>query len=462
MDTDRVNRKWWILLGISIGCFMAALDESAISAILPIMNHAFASSISTIGWVATIYLLMISGLLLSFGRLGDLRGHKRVYIFGLAIFILGSALCGLAPTVAAMIVFRALQGFGAAMLLANALALLTRNFPSNQRGQVLGLLATITYIGTMMGPSLGGYLTNQFSWRSVFYINILPGLLALWLSLSFIPRDPTAEKKVPFDLAGAITFTLGLVTLLLGLNQGQAWGWTSLGVFVLLVTAVLLLGAFIMVERYVSYPMLDLSLFQQRLFTTAAISSTLNYFCLSSILFLLPFYLIQGRGFSPDRAGLLFTTLPLTMAIVAPLSGRLSDIIGSRLLATLGMTILTVGLFLLSCLGSQSSLSSVVAVLLTIGLGIGLFASPNNSTLMGSAPHHQQGIAGGILATARNIGMVLGFAVQSAILSTIFANGKGINLFDAIHACFLVSTGAATLGIFTSVIRKTKLSDGVE
>jgi EmrB/QacA subfamily drug resistance transporter len=454
-----VDLKWWVLLAVGVGTFMSALDGSVVNTILPVINRAFGSNVATIEWVVTLYLLVVSGLLLSFGRLGDLRGHKPVYVSGFVVFVLSSALCGLAPAATVLIAFRALQALGAAMLFANAPAILTKNFPPAQRGQALGLQATMTYLGLTVGPSLGGWLTDQFTWRAVFYINIPVGLTALLLSLRFIPPDPGAEHAGRFDLLGALLFTSGLVALLLGLNQGHAWGWTSPALLALVAMAGLLLGAFLVVERHVPNPVLDLSLFRHRLFTASAASAVLNYICLYSITFLLPFYLIQGRGLSPAQTGLLLTAQPLIMAVAAPLSGTLSDRIGSRLPGSLGMAILASGLFLLSRLGPQSSLMDVAVALGIAGLGTGIFISPNTSALMGSAPRHRQGIAAGILATARNVGMVLGVGLAGAIFTTVQAHGQASGLatalFHAVDASFLVATGVAVLGVVTSVLRGT-------
>ena len=452
-----MERKWWVLLAAGIGTFMSALDTSVVNIVLPVVNRDFGSDVATIEWVVTIYLLVVSGLLLSFGRLGDLRGNKPIYVFGFALFVTGSALCGQAPNEFSLIGFRAFQALGAAMIFANAPAILTKNFPPEQRGQALGLQGMMTYLGLTVGPSLGGWLTTQFSWRAVFYINIPVGLLALLLSQRVIPLDPPKENVERFDLAGAATFMTGLVLLLLVLNQGHEWGWTSPLVLSLAVVALLALGVFLFVERRVQMPMLDLSLFRVRLFSAAVTSAVLNYVCLYSVLFLMPFYLIQGRGLSTDQAGLLLTAQPLVMAFAAPLSGTLSDRIGSRLPGTLGMAILAVGLFMLSRLGFTSPQSDIVVWLGVVGLGTGIFVSPNSSALMGAAPQHRQGIAAGILATARNVGMVLGVGLAGAIFTTVQSAGAGSDastaLISGIQAGWLVAAGVAALGALASAMR---------
>jgi len=455
INTTHDNRKWLVLAAIGASTFMTALDTSVVNTVLPVINRSLGSQIATIQWVVTIYLLVVSGLLLSFGRLGDLRGHKPIFLSGFGIFILSSALCGLAPSAGLLIAFRGLQALGAAMLAANSPAILTKSFPASQRGQALGLQATMTYLGLSAAPSVGGWLTDLFSWRAVFYINVPVGLAAFLLSLRFIPKDEGSKNAERFDLTGALLFMAGLVALLLGLNQGAEWGWTSAPILGLFIAAAIFLTVFIFVEKRQAYPMLDLSLFSKRLFTTSTAAALLNYMALFSILFLMPFYLLQGRGLSPSQAGLILTAQPIVMAIVAPLSGTLSDRIGTRLPAVLGMAILAVGLFALARLGPTTPLPLVALVLGIAGLGTGTFISPNNSALMGSAPHQRQGIAAGILATARSAGMVLGIGLAGAIFTTILAASPAeSSLYAATRASFLVACGIASLAAITALIHE--------
>jgi len=454
MPGKRIEAKWWVLVAIGTGTFMSALDGSVVNTILPIVRQAFGSDVATIEWVVTIYLLVLSGLLLTFGRLGDLRGHKNIYVSGFIIFIASSALCGLAPSAGSLILFRGIQAIGAAMLASNSPAILTGNFPTEQRGQALGLGATMTYLGLTVGPSLGGWLTVQFSWRVVFYINVPVGLLALILSLYFIPKDTPAETAKKFDLPGAVVFMAGLVALLLGLNKGAEWSWGSLPILALLGAALTLVILFIWIERRTSDPMLDLSLFRHPLFTASTVNAVLNYICVFTIIFLVPFYLIQGRGLNATQAGMLLTAQPIIMAIAAPISGTLSDRIGSRLPGMLGMLILAGGLFILSRLDFGTPLWVAVLGMAICGLGTGIFISPNNSALMGSAPRPRQGIAAGILASSRNVGMVLGIGLAGAILTTHLAGDAVNGLFSGIRMGFLAAAGVAILGIIAAAVKE--------
>ena len=435
---------------------MSALDGSVVNTILPVLRSAFSSSIASIEWVVTIYLLVLSGLLLSFGRLGDMHGHKRIYLLGFIIFIASSALCGLASTVVEMVIFRAIQALGGAMLAANSPAILTKNFPARQRGQALGLQATMTYLGLTIGPSLGGWLADHFSWRAVFYINVPVGSLAFILSLIFINRDSHTDSREPFDFVGAALFLTGLTALLFGLNRGQDLGWISAPILISISTALIILAIFWWVETRIPSPMLDFKLFSNTLFTLSVISAIFNYMCVYSVTFLMPFYLIQGLGMSPSGAGLILTAMPIIMAIVAPISGGLSDRFGTRLLAFIGMVALAGGLFLLSHLRTDSSPVDIALRLAVTGLGIGIFISPNTSALMGAAPHKRQGIASGVLATSRNMGMVLGVGYAGAIFTTklgLLGNQSANSFVLATQVSFLAATFIALLGIIVSAFR---------
>ncbi|MGD8402905.1 MAG: DHA2 family efflux MFS transporter permease subunit [Anaerolineales bacterium] len=451
-----IETKWLVLIAIGIGTFMSALDGSVVNTILPVIRDHFNTDVATIEWVVTTYLLVVSGLLLSVGRLGDLRGNKVAYIWGFVVFVAGSGLCGLSPTPVFLISARGLQAIGASMLFANSPAILTKNFPASQRGQALGLQGAMTYLGLTTGPFLGGWLADTFGWHSVFYINIPIGLIAITLSLIVIPRDKPAGQTEKFDLAGASTFLVGLVALLFALNQGHNLGWTSPLILGLFIASILILSLFTWIEMRIPTPMLDLSLFKRRVFSMSTISPILNYICVYSVLFLTPFYLIQGRGLSASQAGLILTSQPIIMALTAPVSGRLSDKVGSRIPTTMGMLIFATGLFTLSRLTLESPFWMVVLGLAIGGLGTGLFVAPNNSALMGDAPRNRQGIAAGVLALSRNVGMVLGIGLTGAIFTTFLSKGNpgdADTLVHAFNAGLLFASGVALLASIASFAR---------
>lgn len=449
------NARWWVLVTIGIGTFMSALDGSVVNTLLPVLARGLRTSIAGIEWVTIVYLLVISGLLLSVGRAGDLFGHKRLYLAGFVLFVLGSALCGRAGSAHALVALRAVQALGAAMLMATAPAILTRSFPASQRGRALGALGAFTYLGLTAGPSLGGWLAGTFGWRSVFYVNVPIGLLAIAFARRTITDDHVTQREERFDVVGASLFTAGLLALMIALNQGHAWGWGSPAVLALLAAAALLLLVFVRVERRRPSPMLDLSLFRSRDFSAATVGALLNYACVSAVVFVLPFLLIRGRGLSVQQAGLVLTAQPIVMAIVAPLSGALSDRIGARVPATAGMLLLAAGLACLAVVAPHGTPNAIALSLALVGLGVGMFVSPNNSALMGAAPRSRQGIASAVLATARNVGMVLGVGFAGAVFTTVVARAAtpAAGLPAGAQASLLAAAAVAVAGAVLSALR---------
>lgn len=447
------QHRYWALTTVGLGTFMSALDGSIVNTVLPLLREELNTTVAGIEWVTTVYLLVVSGLLLGFGRAGDLYGQKRVYLSGFILFAIGSALCGLANSVHSLITLRGVQAVGAAMLFSSSPAILTKAFPASERGRALGAQATMTYLGLTVGPALGGWLAHVLGWRWIFYINIPVGLVAILMAWRTITDDRPKAKPEPFDISGAIIFLAGFVALLIALNQGHAWGWHSALTLTVFGVATALIFAFIQIERRSRSPMLDLSLFRNPIFSSTTLSAFLNYICVYSVVFVIPFLLVQGRGLDTRQAGLILTAQPLVMAITAPISGELSDRIGTRGLAMLGMALLSIGLIYLGVAAANDSLRTMVAALAVFGLGIGIFVSPNNSALMGAAPRERQGIAAGVLATARNVGMVCGVGISGAIFTTYLEAGGTNALTRGTQMSLYVGAAIAFVGIFTSAVR---------
>ncbi|MGE3909394.1 MAG: MFS transporter, partial [Chloroflexota bacterium] len=394
------GQRLTLIASLGVGTFTTALSNSVLNAILPLIADAFQTDISAVEWIITAFLLVQSGLLLTFGRLGDMIGHRRVYLSGLAIFIVSLVLCAYAPSVPLLIAARLLQGVGSAMFIANSPPILTAFFPPSQRGQVLGIQATTVYLGLAAGAPIGGFLAGAFGWQAVFLVPIPFAALALTMSWLVLRADILTGLREKFDLAGAVIYLVGLIVLLLALNRGRSWGWTSELTLGCLLAGLALLLVFIWHERRIASPMLDLTLFAQRSFTAPVISSVMNYAASAGTTFLLPFALIQGRELSPGQVGLVLTSQPIVMAVMASVSGGLSDRIGSRIPATAGMAILSLGLFTLSWMTLTTPLWVLSAILAVVGLGIGLFTSPNNSSVLGAVGPQRRGVASGILSTA--------------------------------------------------------------
>ena len=448
-----------MLFSVAFGALMAPLDSSIVNTVLPIIASEFKADVLVIEWVVLAYLLSLSSLLLIGGRLGDLFGDKFLYIVGFALFTLSSMLCGLADGVGSLVASRVLQAVGGAMMIAIGPAILTRSFPASQRGQALGIQASVVYIGLTVGPGLGGAIASALGWRWVFFINLPIGIIAIGVALSVLQTD---RKKVPggrFDFAGAVSFMLTLFTLVLALSRGVAWGWTSgLG---LITGGLFLAGAtlFLWIELQSPHPFFDIRLFRQRLFAAATVSAMLNYMATSTTAFLTPFFLIQGNHMAPAHAGSLLMAMPLVMATVAPMSGWLSDRIGSRIPTVVGMACLATGMFLMGQLGVGGTDQQIVLRLGLAGLGIGLFTSPNNSAIMGALPHTHQGLGSGIVATARTLGNVLGVAVSGSLFGVevqtlvVVLGQEALAVTGAYRHAVTIGAGIALAGAFTSLIR---------
>jgi len=460
-----MERKWLILTSVSLGSLMATLDGSIVNIALPAIETDFRIGLNTVEWVVVAYLLVVGSLLLPFGRLGEVLTFKRVYLAGFAIFTLASVCCGASPNAAMLVAFRVVQGVGAAMLMAMGPAIVAHTFQDHERGRALGLNGVSVAIGLSLGPALGGILTEVATWRAIFLINLPIGLLAILWAARVLPSEKP-RKDQSFDVKGAALSGVALFALLLALSDGQEWGWTSPAVVGLFVAFVVLGAAFLRVERRSIQPMIDLALFKIRPFSAGLASVVVAFAGLFTATFLLPFLLEQGRGFSPIEAGLLLTPVPITMALVAPISGAASDHFGPRVLASTGMALMALSLVSLTQLPVDFALPDLIWRLVLLGVGQGMFMSPNSSAVLGSVPRPRIGTASGTLAQMRVNGQAVGIALSGAIVATRLpvhladlgggaptAALHGVALAGAIHDAFAVAALVCCVGIVTSLIR---------
>lgn len=443
-----------VVAALGVGIYLAALDISIVNAILPVVADAFGTDLTAIQWVVTSYLLVQSALLLAVGRLADIWGHKRVYLLGLAIFIVSSVICGFASSTPFLVAGRAIQAIGASLIFASLTVILMHAFPADQRGRAIGLQGTIVYAGLATGAPLGGWLTDLYGWQSVFLVNVPIGLLALLLGWRTAPSDIAGQRREPFDLAGSAVYVLGLGLLLLGLNQGPDWGWASATIVGLLLLGAALLASWVAIELRIASPTLDLRLFRERAFAAPVVSAFLCYTGISAT-FLLPFALIQGRGLSPAETGLILTCQTIVMAVTASISGSLSDRIGARTPAIAGMVLMSLGLLVLSRIDAALPIGLVVAAQILMGFGIGLFTSPISSAILGAVPAERRGVANGVLGTARTLGMVLGVGIAGAVYATTIglagdAGADGVLRGSGVG--MLVGSGVTLLGAMAAAM----------
>jgi EmrB/QacA subfamily drug resistance transporter len=457
---------------------MGTLDAGIVTISLPRMMADLQTSLPVIEWVLLAYLLGITALLLPFGRLADMVGRKRVYVIGFVVFTAGSVLCGLAQTPWQLILFRAVQAVGSAMLTANSIAILTAVFPPEQRGRAMGMIGTVVAMGFLAGPVLGGLITDTLGWRYIFFVNLPIGVAATALAQWVLQEDrisPPRTGPLRFDFLGAATGGLAVFAVLLALTQGQDAGWTSPYILGLFAGAAALLAAFIWIEARTPDPMVDLTIFKRRLFAGGSTATLLSFLASSSNTFVMPFYLQLVLGLSPFQAGLVALPTVLTLAVVAPISGFLSERISARILSSLGLAILAVALLLVSFLPPDTSPANVIWRTALAGFGMGLFQSPNNNAVMSAVPRERYGIAGGFLSMMRNLGQVSGTALGGAILLAGVGAVVGHASLQALHEgaaatggerdllvrgfmegfrhTYWVAAAIAVLGIFASLVR---------
>ena len=412
----RVEYKWIALSVTTIGALMSSIDSTIVVLALPDMMVKLHADLVEMIWVIMGYILVSTVFLLTFGRVADMVGRVRMYNLGFVIFTVGSALCGFSQSATQLILSRLVQGAGAAMMMVNSTAIIAEVFPPNERGRALGINGVTWAFGGVFGPVLGGLILTAADWRWIFFINIPIGLFGAAWGYRVLKEMSARNRNEKFDLVGAGTFSLGLVALLMALTLGIESGWTSLPILSLFALFIVMLGIFFAWERRAASPVLDLSLFQNRVYNFSVLAAMLQSLAMFAVNFLIVFYLQGVRGYDPLTAALLLIPLPIVNSVVAPLSGILADRIGARVPATIGLLIQGVALlWFITRLSSGTPYWEIAVGLAVMGLGGGLFWSPNTSAAMNAAPLTRLGIASATLATLRQTGMVTSFALALAV-----------------------------------------------
>jgi EmrB/QacA subfamily drug resistance transporter len=461
------QEKWLALATVALGTFMATTAINIVNIGLPAITRAFHTDMSLSQWVLISYLFTTSSFLLNFGKLGDLYGRGRIYSFGLIVFSITSGICGISLSIHQLILFRILQAIGAAMIIGTGAGLVVESFPPDERGKALGIYSALAGISLTIGPSLGGFLIHAFSWRLIFLVNVPLGIIGGAMAILFLNPGARA-KQVNFDIIGGILLPLFLLSFLLVFHFGQNNGWSSPIVLFFTLTSILFLFLFITGELKSPYPLLDLKIFRNRVFTAGQISNFLNHLAVFAVMFIMPFYLVDILSLSEAKVGLIITPLTLGMIVVSPASGWLSDRIGTGIIGTIGFVLICLGLFSLSTLTLNSTPWGIVARLSILGIGRGIFSSPNNSAIMGSVRKDQYGIAGAMTANLRHLGNVSGVAIIGALFAqkksfylSEFQNMANITLGEAsqrafimaFHDTLILATVISALGIFAAAIK---------
>lgn len=466
-QTAAQSRKWIVLLITTVSVFMSTLDGSIVNIALPVIAREMGVAISSVQWVVTSYLLTISVLLPVIGKLSDLFGKKYIFASGYLVFALGSAMCGLSHALATLVVSRILQAVGASAMMSLSQGIVTGIFPANERGKALGINGTMVAVGSLVGPSLGGMLINAFRWESIFYINIPIGIAGAALAFALIPEIFEKEKEKTFDYAGTGLYAAAILLLFLGLLFLQDGMISVLNLTLMLLLAAVSFAAFFLTERRRIKTgrgvLIDLRMFRIHEFSMGLASAYLNFIAINSTLLFMPFYLQDLLGMSAWQSAMIISFYPVTTAVVAPLSGWLSDKVTYRPLTVIGMSTSTAALFLLSTLKQGTPHQIIILYLVLLGAGVAIFQSPNNSSVMGAVPRQQLGVAGGINALFRTVGMVSGttFSVLAFSLSTrmsvnSLSSGRVSDpamFLRGFSLILLIDAGCCLLGALVSLTR---------
>ena len=424
MEVD-FSKKWLVMAAVAMGVFLATIDGSIVNLALPTLVSVFNTEFAIVQWVVLAYLLTVSTLMLSIGRIADMVGKKNLYMLGFVIFTIGSFLCGFSPSIYALIGFRVLQAIGAAMVMSLGMAIVTEAFPPAERGMALGISGSIVSIGIVVGPTLGGILINSLSWNWIFFVNVPIGILGTFMVIRFVPAiKHTGGQR--FDVPGAITLFLGLLSFLFALTTGQRNGFDNWQVLVLSTFSLLLVLTFIYIELHSAHPMVDLRLFRNKQFSGSLMTGVITFIAISGTIFLMPFYLENVLGYDTRQVGLLLAVVPIVLGLVSPLSGVLSDKYGTRFISAIGLGILVFGYLALTTLETHTTSVGFVLRFLAVGVGMGVFQSPNNSSIMGTASRERLGIVSGILAVTRSLGQTTGIAMIATIWAGKVASTSGV------------------------------------
>lgn len=429
-ENETYKKRWTILVTVLLVTLMSTLDGSIVNVALPDMSVKLHASMAAVEWVVTSFLITVAATILIFGRLGDIKGKTKVFKFGIVLFTLGSLLCGFTNSLLVLVIARIIQAIGASATMATNQGIITQVFPANERGRALGLLGTFVALGSMIGPPIGGFIVSMFSWKYIFLINIPIGVVVFILSMKVLPKSQN-DVKEDLDGKGAALFTVFTVLLFGALVQGQNTGYNKymIAAFVIAFVSFIL---FLILEKKKEQPLLDLSIFSNSLFSVSIVCAFMSFTAISASNIILPFYFQDTLKYSAAITGIFMMVSPIVLSVVAPFSGYLSDKIGSEVLTFIGISLTSFGLFLISTLNEKSSVGFLMAYIVIMTIGNGMFQAPNNNLVMSTVAHNKLGIAGSVNALIRNLGFVVGTSLSTLILYNRMSSRMGHRVVDYI------------------------------
>jgi EmrB/QacA subfamily drug resistance transporter len=451
---DQLALERSALFVATLTSFIGPFMISAVNVALPAIQGDLRMNAVQLSWIATSYLLAVAVSLLPSGKIADIYGRKKVFTAGLFVYTLGSTAAAFVTGAAWLIFFRVIQGLGAGMFVTTGMAILTSIFPPHKRGRAIGIYVAAVYVGLSVGPFVGGFLTQQFGWRSIFLVMCPLGMGSIITTLSFLKGEWVDSRPQTLDILGSLIYTGAILSLIYG-----ATVLPSVTGSLLIVAGVFAMGLFFWQQNRTPYPVFEVSLFtENRTFTFSSLAALLNYSATFAVTFLLSLYLQYIKGMTPQSAGVVLMAQPVMMALFSPLAGRLSDRMEPRLLATAGMAITVLGVAVFTQLHKDTALAVIVCNLLLLGFGFGLFSSPNMSAIMGAVAKEQYGIASGAVATMRLMGQMVSMAIATVVLTLLIGHQAiGPQNFDrfllSIRTVFTISALLCALGVYFSVFR---------
>lgn len=442
------------LIVVATTSFLTPFMGSSINLAIPSIGQEFSSSALHLGWIVTSYLLASAAFLLPLGRLADIMGRKKIYVSGIFLFALFTLLCTLAHSINQLIAFRVLQGMASAMIFATGMAILTSVYAPQKRGKAMGLTIAGTYLGLSLGPVLGGLLNHQLGWRSIFYFTFALSIYAASLAALRLKENYTAGKEETFDLPGSILYTTGLVIFLYGLSSAS----TSSAAKYIGLLGLALVILFVWYESRAKCPLIKVDLFiHNTVFAFSNLAAMINYSATFAVGYLISLYLQVSLGYTSQTAGFILLAQPVLMTLLSPLAGTLSDRVEPRIVASWGMGIATVGLFLFIFMGNSTPAALTILNLAFLGIGFALFSSPNNNAVMGSVSPPLYGVASSTLGTMRLVGQAMSMAVVTMVMSFVMGNASlhesAPLLLKASRLTFTIFTITCLIGIFASLAR---------
>jgi EmrB/QacA subfamily drug resistance transporter len=446
-------KKVVLLIAVLAG-FLIPFDGSAVNIALPVMAAEFNLDAITLTWITTAYLLASAVFLVPFGKIADIYGRKRVFLYGIAIFTVASLVMTIVPSPELLVAVRVVQGFGGAMIFGTALAILTAVFPPGERGRAMGIYIMAVYLGLTMGPFLGGILTQYFGWRSIFLVNIPLGVITCLLILWKLEGEWAECIGEKFDLKGSVLYAASLIVLIFGLSLVP-----DPASYVLIVTGCMIGIIFALFELRVPVPVLDIRLItENRVFAFSNLAALISYCATYAVTFLLSLDLQITRGLSPEQAGIILIVLPAVQALLSPVAGRLSDRKDSQVIASIGIGLTAVGLFPLIFISESTPVWYLIACLIILGAGFGLFSSPNINAIMSSVDKRYLGVASGMNGTMRLVGQIFSMGIVMMLFSlfigpVVITPESFPQFMTSLHYAFLIFTVLSIFGVVASLMR---------